>query len=67
MLKSPTIYHAVNAEMMVYMSCLSVCFVVLYIVYDIVYVIVYDIEYDIVYDIVVLPEGFYPENDGRQF
>ena len=43
----------------------KVCDVVLYIVYDIVYVIVYDIVYVIVYDIAVLPEGFYPENDGR--
>ena len=25
-----------------------------------------DIVYDIVYDIEVLPEGFYPENDGRR-
>ena len=46
------------------MSCLRVCDVVLYIVYDIVYVIVYDIVNDIVYDIAVLPEGFYPENEG---
>jgi hypothetical protein len=47
-------------------NSLGVCFVVLFVVYDIAYVIIYDIVYDIIYDIAVLPEGFYPENDGRQ-